>query len=135
MSNRYLLDTHILLWFLSDEDKLPKNIRSEIEYFQNQYFASVETLREIVQLKEKKKIDLELGFHEIMDKLRWFNISIVETLPAHIEALERLSKHHDDPTDRLLISQAISERLILVSADQKFPMYRDKGFELVAVKI
>jgi PIN domain nuclease of toxin-antitoxin system len=64
-------------------------------------------------------------------------IRILEIKRKHVEALEKLShpvfngKTHDDPFDHMLIAQAISERLTLVSSDMKFPYYSDLNFDLM----
>lgn len=63
--NHYLLDTHILIWLLNGNNRLNKNIREDIDYFQHQYYVSVETLREIVILQSLKKIELDYNLDKI----------------------------------------------------------------------
>ena len=135
---QYLLDTHILAWALSKNDLLNKNIREGIEYFQSSYFVSMEVLHELVTLIQYGDIKLKLSIVDIIAYLACYNISILPTTLDHLKALEKLpvlkinGKEHKDVTDRLLIAQAIAEKMILISADQKFPDYVTcKGFYLL----
>ncbi len=135
---RYLLDTHILVWALSKNEYLNKNIREGIEYFQNSYFVSMEVLHELVTLIQYGDIRLKLSIIDIIAYLAYYNISIFPTTLNHLKVLEKLpvlninGKEHKDPTDRLLIAQAMAEKMILISADQKFPDYAtQKGFHLL----
>lgn len=133
---RYLLDTHIAIWFLLGNSKLAKNIREEIEYFQDIYFVSVVSLQEIVLLKKIQRIRTDMSLQKIIELLKNYNIGILELNSRHIETYETLSspiingKQHDDPFDRLLISQSIADKMTLISADKKFPFYKDRGFKL-----
>ncbi len=133
---RYLLDTHIAVWFLLNDKKLSKSIREEIEYFQDVYSVSVVSLQEIVLLKRSRKIETTWSLNKIIALLENYNIAILDLTPQHIRAYETLStpsingKQHDDPFDRLLIAQSIAEKMTLISADQKFPFYQDRGFKL-----
>ncbi|OAV74885.1 PIN domain protein [Bacteroidales bacterium Barb7] len=127
----YLLDTHILIWVLTDDSRLDKNIREDIEYFQHPYFVSVESLREIVILQSLGKIAIHYNLNEIVDFLAKWQISIIPVEINHIKELEKLpvltidGKTHDDPFDRLLIAQAIANKYIIISSDRKFPFYTE----------
>ena len=65
MNDCYLLDTHILIWLLDDDDCLDENIREDVYFFQHRYYTSVESLREIVILQSLKKI----SFTSVVDKI------------------------------------------------------------------
>ena len=136
--NEYLLDTHILIWLLKNNRvKLNENIREDIEYFQHTYFISVETLREIVILQSLKKISFASTIDKIIIDLQKRQIGILPVEPNHIKELEKLpvlsifGKRHDDPFDRLLISQAIAGKYTIISSDSKFPYYKDYGLKLL----
>ena len=136
--NGYLLDTHILIWFLkNDKEKLNENIREDIEYFQHPYNVSVESIREIVILQSLKKIQLDYNVEKIIDFLKSIQVNIMPIDVNHIKALEKLpilalnGKTHDDPFDRLLISQAIASKYTIISSDSKFPFYKDYGLKLL----
>ena len=61
---RYILDTHILSWFLEKDKRLPDDIREDIEYLQHEYYVSVLTLLEIDNLQKLKKIKLQYSLQK-----------------------------------------------------------------------
>jgi len=139
--NRYLLDTHILIWLLKDNrEKLNENIREDIEYFQHVYGVSVESIREIVILQSLEKIQLDYDVEKIINFLENIQVNIVPIEIRHIKALEKLpilninGKAHNDPFDRLLIAQTISDKYTIISSDLKFPFYKDYGLKLLVNK-
>ena len=136
--NRYLLDTHILIWLLKDNRaKLNDNIREDIDYFQHVYYVSVETLREIVILQSLRKIAFNYSLERIIEILIERQINIISVDVGDIKTLEKLpiltinEKKHEDPFDRLLISQAIEGKYIIISSDSKFPFYKEYGLKLL----
>jgi len=136
----YLLDTHILIWFLLNNPKLNKSIKEDIEYFQNSYYASVVSLHEMIFLIQEKKIKNYDSIAAIVKTVQEKQIQFLDIKPKHIEALEKLStpligqKEHKDQFDRTIISQGIAEGLTVISADTVFPLYKDKGFRLLENK-
>ena len=137
MKHCYLLDTHILIWLLTDNDKLNKNIREDIEYYQNFYCVSVETLREIVILQSLNKIRFDYSLNTIVSYLQNIQIEIIPIEIKDIQELEffssskRSGTRHSEPFDRMLIAQAIARNLTLVSSDKKFPDYCEYGLKLL----
>ena len=136
---RYLLDTHIVVWLLLGNKRLNKEVRYDITYFQYDYYVSIEALHEIITLQETRsdKFELKLNVEQIVQKLHEYNIKILPIEIKHLKILEKLStpifdgKKHHDPFDRIMIAQAIAEKMIMVSSDEKFPFYNDKGFYLL----
>jgi len=133
----YLLDTHILIWLLDDDNRLNQHIRDDIDFFQHAYYVSVETLREIVILQSLKKIEFNFNLERIIAVLNERQINILSVDVDDIKALEKLpilvinEKKHEDPFDRLLISQAIAGKFVIISSDSKFPFYREYGLKLL----
>jgi PIN domain nuclease of toxin-antitoxin system len=136
----YLLDTHILVWYLQDKTKLNKEIAEDIDYFQYPYYASVVSLHEMIFLIQEKKIKNYDSIAAIVKVVQEKQIQFLDIKPKHIEVLEKLStpligqKEHKDQFDRTIISQGIAEGLTVISADSKFPLYKDKGFKLLENK-
>jgi len=134
---KYLLDTHILIWLLNENNRLNRNIREDIDYFQYSYCVSVESLREIVILQSLRKIAFDYGLERIITILSERQINILPIEATHIKALEKLpvltinGKKHEDPFDRLLISQSISNKYTIISSDFKFPFYKEHGLKLL----
>jgi len=136
----YLLDTHILVWYLQDKAKLNKSIAEDIDYFQYPYYASVVSLHEIIFLIQEKKIKNHKDIAAVVKEVQEKQIQFLDIKPKHIEVLEKLStpfigkEPHKDQFDRTIISQGISEGLTVISADTVFPLYNDKGFKLLENK-
>ncbi len=118
-----LLDTHILIWFAKGIDKLSPKAKTTIENLSNQRFVSIVSLWEIVIKSSLNKIELKQSFKEIYYFLTNNDIELLPVSVAHLDILLTLPVYHKDPFDRLLIAQAITENLTLISADQHFNGY------------
>ncbi|MEB3248580.1 MAG: type II toxin-antitoxin system VapC family toxin [Merismopediaceae bacterium] len=119
---KFLLDTHVMLWFLNDDPKLAPNIRDEIEEC-NQVFVSIISLWEVAIKFNIGKLKLGLDFRDLSKALDDSNITILNIIVSDFYTYINLPLHHKDPFDRLLISQAINHSLILVSRDQALDDY------------
>jgi PIN domain nuclease of toxin-antitoxin system len=118
--NRYLLDTHILLWWLSDDKKLVKKTKDLIAKPTTRIFVSTVSIWEIVIKKSLNKLTVPDNLKEML------YASDFEILPITIDHalyLEQLPIIHNDPFDRLLIAQCAVEKLILITADKIIPKY------------
>ncbi len=124
---KYLLDTHYILWAMKNPENITKPILEIIENPENVIYVSRASLWEIA-------IKLKIGKLEILDSLRNFrndvgdnNFIWLTIEDEHIfETLEiPLMPNHRDPFDRLILAQAKSEQLILITDDQKFKQYSD----------
>lgn len=125
MSESYLLDTHTLLWLLSDSDQLSEKVRSIIENRNNASYVSMVTFWEIAIKINLGKLTLNLALNELIPLLTDNDIEILQISFEHILQLEVLEDIHRDPFDRLLISQAKHEGLIVLSKDRYFSQYKD----------
>ncbi len=120
---RILLDTHILLWIMNDDDKLSSKAREIILDEENKLFYSVVSLWEI-ELKRSVKADsISLSAKEINSLCQENgNFSIIELLPADIFSVNALRRKadvpsHKDPFDRLLITQSINRKMKFLTHD------------------
>ncbi len=120
---KILLDTHILIWFAEGIDKLPNSTKLVIEDLDNQRYVSMVSLWEIVIKTSLKKAEFKHSLKEINFFLVSNDINLLHIDVKHLDVLSILPLHHKDPFDRLLIAQAISENLTLISADQHFRAY------------
>jgi len=119
-----LLDTHALLWFLADDNKLSSAAKSAIEEPRNQRWLSPISLLEIALKIRLDKLKLQTPFANMFPRELYANdIHLLPMTAEHIEPLTTLALHHRDPFDRLLASTAIVEALTLVSADETFDDY------------
>lgn len=127
----YLLDTHILLWYLAADKKLNPEIRAILDQ-RNNLHLSVASLWEIAIKFNIGKLPSSSSYNEILEQVDFLNIN---QLNLSCEDLVRyknlpLNKKHRDPFDRILIAQAIQNSLTLVTADSKFRTYDLEGFRL-----
>jgi len=116
---RLLLDTHALLWWLADEGLVPQ-ARDAIADPGNLVVVSAASAWEISIKKALGKLaapdDLEQQVHA--GGFLPLPVSI-----AHGVAAGELARHHDDPFDRMLIAQAYTEGLTIVTRDKRFDEY------------
>ena len=121
MRNRYLLDTHILLWWLEDDKRLKKPIKDLISDEQNHIFASVINFWEISVKNRKDKLPLKSSLKIIIKETKF---EILNVNADYVLALNSLPPTHGDPFDRLLIAQAKTEKLKLITTDSKIWRYK-----------
>jgi len=122
---RYLIDTHVLIWYLEGDEKLAPGLRKELDDEGNIVVISIASLWEIAikRAKNKEKIDFKITLPEIEAYIFGRDFMLLNIAFKHLHLLLELPMHHDDPFDRLIISQAISENLTLISVDKHFKFY------------
>ena len=119
-----LLDTHTLLWFASGDHQLPKEIKSKITDTNTSCFISVASLWEITIKLKLGKLRLAISLEQLFHILEDNQIDVIQISYDHLFILSELPHYHSDPFDRLIISQAISEKMSLVSKDKQLHNYR-----------
>ena len=117
-----LLDTHILLWHLTDNSKLPKIKSDIIENIENKIFFSIASLWEIGIKKSIGKLEIHKPLHCLVPD----NILILNLYTSHIENFTELPFYHRDPFDRIIIAQSIVEDLFIMTDDMNFKHYNVK---------
>ena len=136
---RYILDTHTLLWFLENNPRLPENIRENIEYIQYEFYISHLSLIEIDNLRKLGKISYNLSLEDTLNKLQESYIEVHFDSMKDLKVLDNLemktinAKTHGDYIDRMLIATAIANHYIMISADSKFPHYKQSGLSLLEI--
>ena len=122
-----LLDTSILLWFLSDHARLSAKHKALIRHQDNNIYVSIVSVWEIAIKFNIGKLDSPLSFSEIADEIIEYNdFSILEIRMDHMRSFARLPLHHRDPFDRLLIAQSQVEGLPILTSDAAFDDYPDQ---------
>lgn len=118
---KILLDTHALLWWLIDSDKLGERARELVADPANDILVSMVSFWEIaVKIRVGK---LEADLDEIMAASSSEGFTVLEIAPSHYRTLMTLPVHHRDPFDHLLIAQAITEQAIFLSEDSYVSAY------------
>ena len=120
MTQRLLVDTHVLLWWLADDRKLKAHIRALLAAPENLVFVSAASIWELRIKEGLGKVDLPADFEEMLDAQSFEQLSVTT---AHAHALRGLPLHHRDPFDRMLVAQATLERLTIVSHDDAMRAY------------
>ncbi|MEO1889723.1 MAG: type II toxin-antitoxin system VapC family toxin [Cycloclasticus sp.] len=117
---KILIDTHIFLWMLSCPDKLNENRRYLLESPSNDVFLSAISITELMIKASVGKLEINFNPVEMAGKMdvQILNFSGNDALP-----LKELPFHHKDPFDRMIISQALTNKLKLMSDDGKFLHY------------
>ena len=120
---KLLLDTHILIWYLNGDNNLnPKKILI-LEDRSNQLFVSIATLWEIAIKINVNKLEYSQDFNLIPQNLEKYQIEVLEISFQQLQLYKDLPLHHKDPFDRLLITQALSEQLTIITEDKAFEQY------------
>jgi PIN domain nuclease of toxin-antitoxin system len=114
----YLIDTHVLIWWLANDSRLSQEVRDILTY--KPVFCSVVSLWEVILKAQAGKIKVEDSF---INEAKGQGFAWMEVQVNHISALEQLPEFHKDPFDRLLIAQAQAESLILITADKYIRKY------------
>jgi PIN domain nuclease of toxin-antitoxin system len=121
---RFLLDSHAFLWFITNDARLGKRALDAIANIKNEVLISAASLWEIAIKSSLGKLKLDKPFRELIPRELVVNeIGLLPIAPKHLSALTDLPFHHRDPFDRLIIAQAIVERIPLLSDDGEFDKY------------
>ena len=135
---RYLLDTNIFIYWATDVDSISKDV-----------FALLREPDALLYISTASVMEMVVGYNNrSFDTRRWNNAQqMVESIPKefyidilpfkeeHLITFAKLranvAKGHKDPFDHMIISHAITEKMTLVSSDQRFPFYRRQGLSLL----
>ncbi len=115
-----LLDSHILLWWLADDRRLAEPARAAIADAANTVFVSAASVWEISVKRALGKLRAPGSLVDAIAACRFEPLPI--TL-AQGELAGALPRYHDDPFDRMLVAQAMLERLTLVTVDPRLAQY------------
>ncbi len=124
---RYLLDTNTLIFAISDREQLSNDILNLLDDYSNMLYTSSICIVELLQLYRIEKISTQYKtagemIQAIEDD---FYIEILPFTKQHTKLLSKLeiADGHNDPFDHAIISQAIAEKLNVISSDRKFEKY------------
>ncbi len=120
-----LLDTHVALWAITDDSRLPQMARELIQSPKTIVWVSAANIWEIAIKHGLGRGDMPVSSQ---DAVRYFQESGYRFLPVeaeHAVAVEALPAHHQDPFDRILIAQALVEPLRLMTHDPLVALYSD----------
>lgn len=125
---KILLDTHIALWAISDDQHLSSKARQLILPPENNIFISVASIWEIVikySLARGRPNDMPISGKEALGFFQESGYCILYLTADHVVNVASLPDLHKDPFDRLIIAQALSEPLRLITHDRVVGGYSD----------
>jgi PIN domain nuclease of toxin-antitoxin system len=117
---RLLLDTHVLLWWMGDDERLTPSMRETIADPKNSVAVSAVSAWEMSIKAALGKLTVPSGLLEELARQGFDEVSV--TVEDGLAA-GSLPRHHEDPFDRMLIAQAARRGLVLVTADRRFADY------------
>lgn len=134
---RYLLDTNIVVWLANDYDSLSKDVQAIIDDYCNTLYISAETVRELIVAYRTKKLGTRWWKSEadVLKMIEDLNLEIIPITQQTLKSFANLSPDYDhghkDPSDHLIIAQALALGIPLISADTRFPFYTSQGLLLI----
>ena len=120
---RLLLDTHTVIWFFTDDHRLPPHIRTILNNKSSIVHVSMISLWEMSIKSRKGKLELHRSLTDIVRLLRSNGFRFLTIHLGHVYRLDTLASHHNDPFDRMLIAQSLASGFVLVSCDEVFDRY------------
>lgn len=120
---RVLVDTHILLWWLTDDPRLTSQARKLLETGKAQLWVSTVTAWELAIKLALGKLTLHISLADLYRVLRGMGFRILTVRWSHAAAVQTLSPHHSDPFDRLLVAQAQMHNLAILTHDRSLSAY------------
>ena len=135
---RYFIDTNIFIFACTDVDELSRETVKILEDYENSLIISIESVRELVMLIKGGRINNKIwqSYLDIKASLDAHGIEIRYISESHLKTLYALrpAPHHSDPADLMIIAQAITEDIPLISSDTKFPLYARQGLKSILNK-
>ena len=124
---RLLLDTHTFLWWVDDARNLTARARRAIANVNNECYLSIASCWEMAIKASLDKLRLAKPVDRfISEQLAANDFTLLDIRLQHVAKVETLPFHNRDPFDRLLVAQALNEKLTIISADKIFSDYNVK---------
>ena len=120
-----LLDTHVALWAITDSPQLSPKAREILLGARSHLWVSAASLWEIAIKHGLGRGAMPVSGEEALGYFRQAGYGILPIEPEHAVAVEQLASHHQDPFDRLLVAQALTEPMRLLTHDERVASYND----------
>lgn len=134
---RYLIDTNIFIHMATDFDRLSNNVQDILGDYENLIYISAESLRELVVHYNNKALlrkYWKTKYDMLQSITKKYALQILPLTPDVMYTYSKMNIYHNDPSDHVIISQAIAMKMPLISDDKRFPDYRKEGLELIENK-
>ena len=121
---KFLLDTHTFIWYVTNNQKLSLPAQQLINDGNNEVLLSIASIWEMAIKHSIGKLSFELPFEIfISQQLAVNNFDLLNIEVNYLNVVANLPLHHRDPFDRLIIAQAMVERIPVVGIDEIFDSY------------
>ena len=125
---RFLLDTNVFLWIISDDERLSPGARAVYLDQETDPLLSMASVWEMMIKASLRKLDLPPRPGSfIRDQLRQTACTVLDITIDHCVMVRTLPFHHKDPIDRLIVAQALAERIPVLSANRAMARYGVKN--------
>lgn len=121
---KLLIDTHAVIWFITEDKKLPEKTRRIIENIDNNCYVSIASYWEIAIKQSLGRLDLNSDLEKIFRIIEETGFEVLPITVNQILENAKLNFNHQDPFDRIIIAQAIYENLSIVTKDEQFRNYK-----------
>ena len=120
-----LLDTHVALWAITDSPRLAARARDLISSPRSSVWISAATIWEITIKHGLGRGDMPVSGHDALRYFRDSGYRLLAIEPEHAAAIAELPPYHQDPFDRMLVAQALTEPMRLITHDAMVARYSD----------
>jgi PIN domain nuclease of toxin-antitoxin system len=125
-----LLDTHVALWAITDSPKLPEKARELMESPMSSVWISAATIWEIAIKHSLWRGDMPVSSQDALRYFRDSGYCFLPVKPEHAAAIEDLPPYHNDPFDRIMVAQALTEPMRLITHDPMVARCSDTIIEI-----
>ncbi len=116
---KFLLDTNVLLWVATFDPRLSARAKQILSDTGNVFYLSVVSLWEVTIKAQIGKLSIPYSLEVFLQRTLDREVTILPVQQEHVLNLGRLPLLHRDPFDRMLVAQAISENIPILSCDRK----------------
>lgn len=128
-----LLDTHVWIWWVEQDRRLPMALKDKIEEHEGILAVSAATIYETITLARKNRVTLNRATDDWIERAtRGADIEIIPLDASIAKQAGNLPFHHGDPMDRLVIATAVCQNTLLASMDSQFPHYEALAGRLIS---
>jgi len=120
---RYLIDTHVIIWLAINSSELPEEIKEIIKNPKNDIYICSVSLWEITIKMNLGKLNLKLPLDKLLGDIKSYGYNVLQVEDEYLCNLLTLPYIHKDPFDRLIISTALVENLVIITIDENIQKY------------
>ena len=135
---RYLIDTNVLVFLILDKELIHRDVKQLFDDYSNSFYISAESIKELIVLVRNNKVRFKQWKTQVqmIEAIEHeFGIKILPVKKEHLLTYARLTTNeaqdHRDPSDHIIISQAITEGIPLISSDRKFHFYMEQALDFI----